>query len=227
MASSSTDQVLIVGAGPIGLALACQCLRLGLRVRIIDKQPGPSTTSKAMALQFLASEVLACMGLADRFLARSTGAFSVNLYSGPRKLLKLDGRRFQSHSGREAFSPRLMLIPQSETEAILGEAVLECGGKVLWGTELLDFRQDDDKVVSRLRMADGQEQFVESQWLVSCEGAHTPCAEASQNLLCRKDLSAGILHGRLGVGLALGPCGDPPLDSSRRLLCGIAPSWTR
>ncbi len=173
MASSSTDQVLIVGAGPIGLALACQCLRLGLRVRIIDKQPGPSTTSKAMALQFRASEVLACMGLADRFLARSTGAFSVNLYSGPRKLLKLDGRRFQSHSGREAFSPRLMLIPQSETEAILGEAVLECGGKVLWGTELLDFRQDDDKVVSRLRMADGQEQFVESQWLVSCEGAHS------------------------------------------------------
>lgn len=41
-------QVLLVGAGPTGLALACQCLRLGLRVRIIDKKRGPSLTSWAI-----------------------------------------------------------------------------------------------------------------------------------------------------------------------------------
>ena len=48
-------QVLIVGAGPTGLALACQCLRLGLRVRIIDKKRGPSLTSKAIGLQYRVS----------------------------------------------------------------------------------------------------------------------------------------------------------------------------
>jgi 2-polyprenyl-6-methoxyphenol hydroxylase-like FAD-dependent oxidoreductase len=64
-------QVLIVGAGPTGLALACQLLRLGVAIRLVDKKPGPSTTSKAIGLQYRVSELLACMGVAD---ALSVGA---------------------------------------------------------------------------------------------------------------------------------------------------------
>jgi len=45
-------QVLIVGAGPTGLSVACHLLRLGVRVRIIDKKSGFSTTSKAIGLQY-------------------------------------------------------------------------------------------------------------------------------------------------------------------------------
>jgi 2-polyprenyl-6-methoxyphenol hydroxylase-like FAD-dependent oxidoreductase len=45
-------QVLIVGAGPIGLTLACHLKRLGLSVRVIEKRSGPSVHSKAIGLQY-------------------------------------------------------------------------------------------------------------------------------------------------------------------------------
>ena len=67
---SNVLPLLIVGAGPTGLALAHQCLRLGIQLRIIDKKTGPSLTSKAIGLQYRVSEVLAYMGLAERFLQR-------------------------------------------------------------------------------------------------------------------------------------------------------------
>ena len=89
MSLSPSTQVLIVGAGPTGLALACHCLRLGLNVRIIDRKVGPSTTSRAIGLQYRVSEVLACMGVADRFLARGGRATTVNLYAGDRPLVRL------------------------------------------------------------------------------------------------------------------------------------------
>jgi 2-polyprenyl-6-methoxyphenol hydroxylase-like FAD-dependent oxidoreductase len=53
-------QVLIVGGGPTGFSLACHLLRLGVRVRIIDKKSSFSTTSKAIGLQYRASEIPFC-----------------------------------------------------------------------------------------------------------------------------------------------------------------------
>ena len=43
--------VLIVGAGPTGLALALWLARLGIRIRIIDKTAAPGTTSRALGVQ--------------------------------------------------------------------------------------------------------------------------------------------------------------------------------
>jgi 4,5-epoxidase len=80
-------QVLIVGAGPTGLALACRCRQLGLDVRLIDQKPGPSTTSKAVGLQYRVSELLALMGVFDRFLPHSLEPLAVNIYADGRKLL--------------------------------------------------------------------------------------------------------------------------------------------
>ena len=70
MNATPSPQILIVGAGPTGLALACHCRRLGLDIRLVEKNAAPSTTSKAIGLQYRVSEVLACMGVVDRFLAR-------------------------------------------------------------------------------------------------------------------------------------------------------------
>jgi 4,5-epoxidase len=64
------------------------------------------------------------------------------------------------------------MIPQSETEKILGDLLHERGGPVEWNTEFIDFEQDASRVVSRLRTAHTEQQ-VASDWLVSCEGAHS------------------------------------------------------
>jgi 2-polyprenyl-6-methoxyphenol hydroxylase-like FAD-dependent oxidoreductase len=166
-------QVLIVGAGPTGLALACRCLQQGLGVRIVDKKPGPSDTSKAIGLQYRVSEVLACMGLADRFLARGGTPTTVNMYVKRQPILTLRFEGFSDTAGRDAFEPRPIMIPQSETEHLLWDAVREHGGDVEWETEFLDFVQDADSVTARLRRTDGREETVVCDYLVSCEGAHS------------------------------------------------------
>ncbi len=166
-------QILIVGAGPTGLALACHCLRMGLRVRILDKKPGPSATSKAIGLQYRVSEVLACMGVVDRFLERGGNPTTVNLYAQQQSLLQLKFQGFGDTAGHGAFAPQLITIPQSETEQLLWDEVRDRGGDVEWNTEFLDFTQDANQVVSRIRRADGGQELVVSDFLVSCEGAHS------------------------------------------------------
>jgi 2-polyprenyl-6-methoxyphenol hydroxylase-like FAD-dependent oxidoreductase len=166
-------QVLVVGAGPTGLALASHLLRLGVAVRVIDQKPGPSTTSKAIGLQYRVSEILACMGVADRFIARGGNPTAVNIYAGGRRLVQLRFRPARRQSGREAFEPRAIMIPQSETESILGDLLRERGGEVEWNTELVSFAQTADEVVCRLKRTDGAEEEVRCEWLVSCEGVHS------------------------------------------------------
>ena len=58
--------VLVVGAGPTGLVLACALLEAGVPIRLIDAAPGPATTSRALGLQPRGVEVLDRLGaLAD------------------------------------------------------------------------------------------------------------------------------------------------------------------
>jgi 2-polyprenyl-6-methoxyphenol hydroxylase-like FAD-dependent oxidoreductase len=65
------------------------------------------------------------------------------------------------------------MIPQSETEQILGERLAELGVEVEWNTEFVERLENDTCVVSRIRRADGGEERVVSAWLVSSEGAHS------------------------------------------------------
>ena len=170
---AKTVDVLIVGAGPTGLTLAYQLRRLGVSFRIIDKSPAPSTTSKAIGLQYRVSEVLTWMGLFDRFLARGVMGTGVNFYASGEQILHLKLDRLYGMSGSGAFEPKSLVVPQSVTEALLIEALGERGVDVERGVTFVEFTQDDENVTSRVRRADGGEERVESRYLVSCEGPHS------------------------------------------------------
>ncbi|WP_240969292.1 FAD-dependent monooxygenase [Streptomyces sp. HNM0575] len=65
--------VIVAGAGPTGLTLACGLRAAGIPVRVIDRAEAPATTSRALGLQPRGSEVLDCLGALDDFRrARST-----------------------------------------------------------------------------------------------------------------------------------------------------------
>ena len=165
--------VLIVGAGPTGLTLACQLRRLGVDFRIIDKNQEPSTTSKAIGLQYRVSEVLTWMGLFDRFLSRGVTGTGVSFYAGGERILHLRLDRLHGMSGRGAFEPKSIVLPQSVTESLLIEDLAERGGEVERGTSFVEFTQESDGVVSRVRRPDGGEEVVGSRYLVGCEGPHS------------------------------------------------------
>lgn len=173
MSLAKTVDVLIVGAGPTGLTLAYQLRRLGASFRIIDKSPAPSTTSKAIGLQYRVSEVLTWMGLFDRFLARGVMGTGVNFYASGEQVLHLRLDQLHGMSGSGAFEPKSIVVPQSVTEALLIEALGERGIEVERGVTFVEFTQDDKNVTSRVRRADGGEERVESRYLVSCEGPHS------------------------------------------------------
>ena len=165
--------VLIVGAGPTGLTLACQLRRLGVDFRIIDKNQEPSTTSKAIGLQYRVSEVLTWMGLFDRFLSRGVTGTGVSFYAGGERILHLRLDRLHGMSGRGAFEPKSIVLPQSVTESLLIEDLAERGGEVERGTSFVEFTQESNGVVSRVRRPDGGEEVVGSRYLVGCEGPHS------------------------------------------------------
>jgi 2-polyprenyl-6-methoxyphenol hydroxylase-like FAD-dependent oxidoreductase len=60
--------ILIVGGGPTGLMLACQLARLGIKFRIIEKEPMRTHESKAVGIQSKSMEIFQKLNIADEFL---------------------------------------------------------------------------------------------------------------------------------------------------------------
>jgi 2-polyprenyl-6-methoxyphenol hydroxylase-like FAD-dependent oxidoreductase len=167
-------EVLIAGAGPVGLALALDLQRFGIRFRIVEKKPARSTTSKALGLQPRLSEVFAIFGIEKEFFARGFSRVrSFNLHTSSGGLLTIGVRPPPNVAGRDACQPRLIVIPQSVTEEILETTLAARGKAVERRRELIGFDQTADGVISKIREENGPLESVRSQFLVSCEGAHS------------------------------------------------------
>src|SRR5581483_10491232 len=103
--------VLIVGAGPVGLAMACELLRHGVHCRIIDQQVGPVQTSRALNVQARTMEVFENMGVIDQILAAGTKARGLTIYDGERILLRMSLQHIREE---ESQYPFLLILPQSQ-----------------------------------------------------------------------------------------------------------------
>ncbi|MEQ7010250.1 FAD-dependent monooxygenase [Actinopolymorpha sp. B17G11] len=156
-----TTQVLVVGAGPTGLTLACGLRLRGVRVRLIDRAPGPAVTSRANFLHARGSEVLGRLGALGRLPEESLRAMRITTYLGDRPIARLE---FGDPGLRTAAPP--MVVSQSRVEAALRDRLEQLGGAPEWGTALVDARQEPDGVVATL--SDGR--TVRASWLVGCDG---------------------------------------------------------
>ena len=167
---SETD-VLIVGAGPVGLTLAAELARRGVHSRLIDQSAGPSTTSKAIAIQPRTLEIFQHMGLVDEILARGAMVGAGNFY--------WNGRPFARVDFSEIDSPyRFILdLPQNETEEVLLEHIARHGLTVERDTRLLRFGQDDEGVSADVVRSSGSE-TIRSSYVVGCDGAYSTVRHA-------------------------------------------------
>src|SRR5256885_16827153 len=89
--SRTAEVVVIVGAGPTGLTLACGLLAGGARVRIIDRAAGPAGTSRALGLQPRGVEVLDRLGALGDLPSRSLPVNQVVVHVNGRELGRLAG----------------------------------------------------------------------------------------------------------------------------------------
>src|SRR5579862_7234869 len=122
--------VLVVGAGPTGLALAAELARHGASFRIIDAAAAPTQQSRAIGIQARTLELLQIMGLADAFTRDGLAVHAVNLYSGAKSIMRL------AFDGLESAFPYVLTLAQSETERILGEHLERLGGRIERGVKL-------------------------------------------------------------------------------------------
>ena len=162
-----TAPVLIVGAGPVGLTMACELARYGVPLRIIDKAATRTRQSKALVVWSRTLELLARAGLAAPFVSAGLRMPGANVFAGGERLARLD---FESVASPFRFA---LALPQSETERLLEERLGALGLAVDRQTELVDIAQGEDGVSCVLRSAAGQVEAVDASWLVGCDGAHS------------------------------------------------------
>src|SRR5262245_43459703 len=167
--------VLIIGAGPTGLALALWLTRLGVRVRIIDKTAEPGTTSRAVAVQARTLELYRQVGLADAVVEAGVKVAGVNLWVRGAKAARVPLQRLGE--GLSPF-PYPLTYPQDAHERLLIDRLDALGVKVERRTELVRFDQHPESVRAVLKRTDGSEEICEAASLAGCDGAHSTVREA-------------------------------------------------
>ncbi|HEX2298403.1 MAG TPA: FAD-dependent monooxygenase, partial [Pseudonocardiaceae bacterium] len=170
---SATDplDVLVVGAGPTGLALAAQLERYGVRFRLVDRQPDRVHESRALAVQARTLEVLAGLGsVTDAMVACGNPAVRLELHAGER-VVPVD---LFDIGVEDTAHPYLLFLSQADTERILAGHLGERGVRVERGTELVALEETaSDTVECTLRGEDGSEELVRARYVVGCDGAHS------------------------------------------------------
>lgn len=149
--SSDGDQsprVLIVGAGPTGLTLACALARAGIRIRLIDRADGPAPESRALAIHARTLEIFSQLGLADEFLAKGCRAPGVQLFVRGRKQTYIDLTELGDLGTRFGF---ILMLEQSHTERILLAKLHRLGVQAERRTEFVGLRQTKSGVEVRLQ----------------------------------------------------------------------------
>lgn len=167
--------VLVVGAGPTGLTAACEAVRHGLTVRIVDRKPHRSTFSKALVAHARTLEVFESMGVAKAVVAQGVPFAALNPRAGARgraRRIDLLGLPW----GDTAY-PYWLSIPQYATERVLEEHLGLLGVRVDWRVALQDLREHDGYVQARLERDDGTPEIVRSRWLIGCDGARSSVRE--------------------------------------------------
>jgi 2-polyprenyl-6-methoxyphenol hydroxylase-like FAD-dependent oxidoreductase len=166
-ARSHRVAVLIVGGGPTGLMMAGQLARFQIPFRIIEKNEGPTTQSRALVIQARSLEIFEQMGLAEPAIKQGRIFQTINYVINGKLAQRVPLGRFGE--GITKF-PHLLILEQSKTEPLLGSFLEHHGHQIDWRTELVSFTQTNSAVAATLKH-DDKEETIETDWLIGADGA--------------------------------------------------------
>ena len=164
-----TPQVLIVGAGPVGLTLANLLHRHGVRYQLIDQVPlRPVVESRAEGVHIRTQELVEQLGFAEEAFALGRPLLEATLYAEGRVLGHIDFRETGlSH-------PNPIILQQGHVEELLAQNLERHGGHVDRPLALLDFTQDEQGVTARLQNpVDDSISEVRADFMVACDGGRS------------------------------------------------------
>jgi len=167
--TTKTD-VIIVGAGPTGLSLACQLIRYGIDFVVIDKNEGITPFSKALGVHARTLEIYEQLDLAQQAVTQGTVAGKVRLLESGKVVGEVDLSNIGK--GLSAY-PFMLVLEQSENERLLYDYVQRHGRDVLWQHELASFSEDENGVTAQVRTS-CETQTILGKYLVGCDGPRSP-----------------------------------------------------
>ncbi|MFI9103517.1 rifampin monooxygenase [Streptomyces fildesensis] len=153
--------VIVVGAGPTGLMLACELRLHGVHVVVLEKLTEPTKESRGQGLHARSVEIMDQRGLLDRFLAVSEKFQVGGLFGGIMK--PWPDRLDTAH-------PYGLATPQPVSERLLNERAVELGTEIRRGCEVAGLSQDEDGVTVELAGGGGH---LRSRYVVGCDGGRS------------------------------------------------------
>jgi 2-polyprenyl-6-methoxyphenol hydroxylase-like FAD-dependent oxidoreductase len=159
--------VLVIGAGPSGLTLAASLVKKGVATTVVDRQAAGANTSRAAVVNSRTLEVLEDLDVARRLVKEGIQAPRFSIRDRARTLTPID------FSGLPTDYPYSLMVPQSTTEKVLLDRLVELGGSVIRPKTLTSISQDADGVTAMFD--DGG--VIRARYAVGADGIHSTVRE--------------------------------------------------
>ena len=201
--------VLIVGAGPTGLALANTLARAGVNHVIVEKLTTGQNTSRAAVIHAHTLEVLASLGVSERLVDEGLRLATFSIRDRDRVLARL---RFDRLPTEYAC---LLMLPQDRTERILNDALIKASGAVRWGCAVESLSETPAGVEAHVTSSEGA-QTIHARYVVGADGMHSLVRETAgigfsgstyEESFVLADVEMGWDHERDEVMLFFSPAG--------------------
>ncbi|HEX4683678.1 MAG TPA: FAD-dependent monooxygenase, partial [Gemmatimonadaceae bacterium] len=163
-------EVLVVGAGPTGLALALWLARFGVGVRLIDRNAGPAPFSRALGVHARTLEFYRQLGFVEDVVAGGVIVGSANLWSRRRRVARVEFANIGA--GLTPF-PFVLDFAQDAHERLLLDQLAKAGIEVERDSELVALVNDENDVRATIRHRDGAVSACRADFIAGCDGARS------------------------------------------------------
>ncbi|EEF61418.1 FAD-dependent monooxygenase [Pedosphaera parvula] len=162
----SEHGIVIVGAGPTGLALGAELKRIGVSSLILDRLAVGANTSRAAVIHARTLEVLEPLGVTAELLKEGIVIPTFRIRDRSRILASV------SFADLHTKYPFTLMCPQDCTEAILARRLESLGGVVQRPCEVVEIRPGENEVEVQFKSG-GEVRTMHAQWVVGCDGMHS------------------------------------------------------
>lgn len=182
------EEVVIVGAGPVGLLLGCWLRKLGIGVCVLEKRMTPSSQSKATSMNAYSLAILHALGIYEQFDAQGKRVQDLHLYWQQKRLMRVNYRRLPSNYNY------ILCLTQPRTEALLEAHFLASGGILQRGVEVSHLKANSDVVhVYAHHNETGKKEYFKAHYVVGCDGGKSRVREQLGFSFSGKDHGTGFI----------------------------------
>lgn len=165
--SKTFCDVLVVGAGPVGLFCANELSRQGLTCRIIEKKASLSDKSKALGIHIRSLDMLQDCDFLPEIMTQGLEVEGVIFKSAGKELINAN------FSHLEANHHFLIDLPQDQLEQILYQGLIDKGLSVEWLNTLINIEENAGLVKATVAHVGSKKEQITARWLIACDGSHS------------------------------------------------------